>query len=178
VAGITQDELWTLDKPERLVRLGAFGRTDTVVCRFSTSLRDDVRREEMEGQRFDLGEYALQVERFDLSFQRLSLRMRFDFGRPLALTEAQTVMAPRHWEVRYNGSDQPAEGGVGCAQVNPDYGFNQQSEIETLDLILAYDDWPEDEVTSVTLIPFECREDGAERRRVYDKKKAITLTVR
>ena len=174
MAGITQDELWTLDKPERLVRLGAFGRTDTVVCRFSTSLRDDVRREEMEGQRFDLGEYALQVERFDLSFQRL----RFDFGRPLALTEAQTVMAPRHWEVRYNGSDQPAEGGVGCAQVNPDYGFNQQSEIETLDLILAYDDWPEDEVTSVTLIPFECREDGAERRRVYDKKKAITLTVR
>ncbi len=177
-ADITQDELWTLDKPELLVRLGAFDRTDTVVCRFSTSLRDDVRREEMEGQRFDLGEYALQVERFDLSFQRLSLRMRFDFGRPLALMEAQTVKVPRQWEVRYNGSNQPAEGGIGCAQVNPDYGFNQQSEIETLDLILTYDDWPEDEVTSVTLVPFEWREDGAERRRVYDEEKAVTLTVR
>lgn len=176
-AGLTEDELWALDTAELLTRLGAFELTDTVVCRFSTSLNDDVRREELEGQRFDLGEYALQVERFDLSFQRLVLRMRVDFGHPLAAEEELEVAVPRQWEVRYNGSGEAAEG-VDCAWINPDYGFSPDGEIETRELVLTYDGWPEDEVTSVTLVPFAWRESGEERVRIYDEDKAVTLTVK
>lgn len=87
-------ELWNLPWEDMLVATGAFELADVITFHFTTDFDDDIVKEELVGQRYDMGEYAIVLDSVEASFQRVSVQSHLDFGRDLTLEELKAIRMP------------------------------------------------------------------------------------
>ena len=79
---------------EMVVATGAFELADVITFHFTTNFDDDVVKEELVGQRYELGEYAVVIDAMTASFQRITCHMHLDFGRPMSRKELEAADLP------------------------------------------------------------------------------------
>ena len=88
--GMTEELTWE----EMLAETEAFELADVITFHFTTNFDDDVVKEELIGQRYDLGEYAVVIDEMRVSFQRISASMHIEFDREMTLEELEAVDMP------------------------------------------------------------------------------------
>ena len=99
--GLYDDETLPLEK--ELTAGGAFELADNITVRFTTNFDDDIVREELVGQRYDLGGYAAVVDELSVSFQRVMGRLHLDFGRTMTREELEAMKMPNFISVTFTG---------------------------------------------------------------------------
>ncbi|MGN1019974.1 MAG: hypothetical protein ACI4O7_06345 [Aristaeellaceae bacterium] len=164
--GLSDEEADALGKVDALVRCGAFGREDTIVCAFTTQAADGVQREEITGMRFPMEGFDLVIDRLDLSFQRLILEAHYDFGRAMTLEELEQADVPRAWLIGYNGR---AANLTTPWFANADVTADGQGEAR---LRLSVSDYLTEAVQRITLTPAD--RDGA-MNIVPHPEQAVTI---
>ena len=90
---------WDMPWEEMMVATGAFELADVITFHFVTEFDDDVIREELIGQRYELGDYAAVIDGMNVSFQRITCSMYLDFGRPMSYEELEAADLPDSIEV-------------------------------------------------------------------------------
>lgn len=91
-----------MHKTEMLVASGAFEQVDSIVCQFVTDAQENVQHPELTGTRYPLGEYALVLDRVDVSFQRVQVEMHYDLGRTITKEELEQLGLPDCWVLQIN----------------------------------------------------------------------------
>lgn len=91
-----------MHKTEMLVASGAFEQVDSIVCQFVTDAQENVQHPELTGTRYSLGDYALVLDRVDVSFQRVQVEMHYDLGRTITEEELEQLGLPDCWAMQIN----------------------------------------------------------------------------
>lgn len=133
-------DLWELDWEEMLPATGAFELADVITFRFTTDFDDDVVKEELNGQRYEMGEYAIVIDALEVSFQRLVVKTHLDFGREMTLEELMDVRMPSITVTCVDkdgkaGQPKPASSGSGLKENGDqwEYGFSIDAYLDTSD---------------------------------------------
>ena len=84
---------WDMPWEDMLLATGAFELADVITFHFTTDFDDDVVKEELIGQRFELGECAAVINTMGISFQRANGLIYLDVGRDLSSEELKEVQA-------------------------------------------------------------------------------------
>lgn len=85
-----------------LVSSGAFELVDSIVCQFVTDAQENVQHPELTGMRYPLGDYALVLDRVDVSFQRVLVEVHYDLGRTITEKELEQLGLPDCWILQIN----------------------------------------------------------------------------
>ena len=112
---VVADELdvWDLAWNEMVTATGAFELADVITFHFTTDFDDDVVREELIGQRYELGDYAVVIDALTVTFQRVSCTMHVDFGRPMSREELEAADLPNHIRIFREDGEALASTSVG-----------------------------------------------------------------
>ena len=98
---VVADELglsWDMPWEEIALQTGAFELADVITFRFTTDFDDDVVKEELVGQRYELGGYAAVIDQLTVSFQRVSCTMHLEFDQEMS-EEDINALIPNHLSV-------------------------------------------------------------------------------
>lgn len=88
-------DLWDLDWEDMIVATGAFELADVITFHFTTDFDDDVVKEELSGQRFDMGEYTLVIDSVTVSVQRVHITMHLESDHIMSYEEVQAAIPDR-----------------------------------------------------------------------------------
>lgn len=132
---------------ESIPATGAFELADVITFHFTTDFDDDVVKEELIGQRYELGEYAVVIDTMEASFQRISGRIHFDFGREMSEEELEVIrdrLPSRTEIICRNAEGEEVERST--ATLNMIW-----TEEETWQYVLIFSFWPQTEdIASMT----------------------------
>lgn len=110
--GETEESYFAMSKVEQLLCSGAFEMEDTIHCEFYTNIGDCVDHPEFSGQRFDMGEYDLVIDRLRTTFRSVELQAHCVFHEAQTIDELERRCDISAWRLAINTEDTSQAVGV------------------------------------------------------------------
>lgn len=105
VTGIDVETYWSFRDGEEIAATGVGELVDTIVCRYTTEFGDEASLTGLTGSSVALDGYSVVLDRVDLSFRTMNVRMHYDFGQPVSREELNERMTglPMCWNTSTDG---------------------------------------------------------------------------
>ena len=105
VTDIDEETYWSFRDGEELAATGVGELVDTIVCRYTTKFGDEASLTGLMGSSVTLDGYSVVLDRVDLSFRTMNVRMHYDLGQPVNREELDERMAglPVWWNASTDG---------------------------------------------------------------------------